>query len=118
MVRSPVHHILRAMACIALTRGCQKADTHGGHRVPQLPEACGVPTTPRDLRSRRRINVRLPTAGTIYTWEFERGAEKRDVAVDGPRTTSMPGAAQCERVPRSQGVHQRSPDNRSCLLSL
>ena len=66
---------------------------------PNYPKRHGVPTTPRDLRSRRRINVRLPTAGTIYTWEFERGAEKRDVAVDGPRTTSMPGAGMRARAP-------------------
>lgn len=44
----------------------------------------GVPRTPRDLRSHRCINIRLPTAGTLYKWEFERGAEKMDVAVDGP----------------------------------
>ncbi len=44
----------------------------------------GVPKTPRDLRSHRCINMRLPSAGTNYKWEFERGAEKVDVAVDGP----------------------------------
>jgi DNA-binding transcriptional LysR family regulator len=44
----------------------------------------GVPKTPRDLRSHRCINLRLPAAGTIYKWEFERGAEKMDIAVDGP----------------------------------
>ena len=44
----------------------------------------GSPKTPRDLRSHRCINLRLPAAGTIYKWEFERGAEKMDVAVDGP----------------------------------
>ena len=44
----------------------------------------GVPKTPRELRSHRCINLRLPSAGTIYKWEFERGAEKMDIAVDGP----------------------------------
>lgn len=44
----------------------------------------GVPRTPRDLRSHRCINIRLPAAGTLYKWEFERRAEKVDVAVDGP----------------------------------
>jgi DNA-binding transcriptional LysR family regulator len=43
-----------------------------------------VPKTPRDLRSHRCINIRLPTAGTLYKWEFERGAEKMDIAVEGP----------------------------------
>jgi len=44
----------------------------------------GIPRTPRDLRSHRCINLRLPAAGTIYKWEFERGAEKMEIAVDGP----------------------------------
>ncbi|HVO90519.1 MAG TPA: LysR family transcriptional regulator [Casimicrobiaceae bacterium] len=44
----------------------------------------GVPKAPRELRSHRCINLRLPSAGTLYKWEFERGAEKMDVAVDGP----------------------------------
>ena len=44
----------------------------------------GVPRTPRDLRFHRCINLRLPAAGIIYKWEFERGSEKMEVAVDGP----------------------------------
>jgi DNA-binding transcriptional LysR family regulator len=44
----------------------------------------GVPKAPRDLRSHRCINMRLASAGTLYKWEFERGAEKMDIAVDGP----------------------------------
>lgn len=44
----------------------------------------GVPKTPRDLRSHRCINLRLPSAGTLYKWEFERGTEKIEIAVDGP----------------------------------
>jgi DNA-binding transcriptional LysR family regulator len=44
----------------------------------------GVPKTPRDLRSHRCVNIRLPAAGTIYKWEFERGVEKIEIAVDGP----------------------------------
>ena len=44
----------------------------------------GTPNTPRDLRSHRCINLRLASAGTLYKWEFERGAEKVEVAVDRP----------------------------------
>lgn len=51
---------------------------------PAYLERHGVPKTPRDLRAHRCINLRLPAAGTIYKWEFERGAEKMDIAVDGP----------------------------------
>jgi DNA-binding transcriptional LysR family regulator len=42
------------------------------------------PKSPRDLRDHRCINFRLPTAGVIYKWEFERGTQKMEVAVDGP----------------------------------
>src|SRR6185312_1137344 len=40
----------------------------------------GTPKTPRELRSHRCINMRLPSAGTLYKWEFERGAEKMEIA--------------------------------------
>jgi DNA-binding transcriptional LysR family regulator len=43
-----------------------------------------IPSTPRDLRKHRCINFRLPAAGTIYKWEFERGQRKVEVGVDGP----------------------------------
>ena len=42
------------------------------------------PKTPRELRHHRCINLRLPKAGVNYKWEFERGAEKIEVAVGGP----------------------------------
>ncbi len=42
------------------------------------------PHTPRDLAVHRCINFRLPTAGTIYKWEFEQGRRKVEVGVDGP----------------------------------
>jgi DNA-binding transcriptional LysR family regulator len=51
---------------------------------PAYLKRYGVPKTPRDLRSHRCINLRLASAGTLYKWEFERGAEKMDIAVDGP----------------------------------
>jgi DNA-binding transcriptional LysR family regulator len=44
----------------------------------------GVPKTPRDLRAHRCINLRLASAGALYKWEFERGAEKMEIAVEGP----------------------------------
>lgn len=43
-----------------------------------------APATPQDLRNHRCINFRLPSAGTLYKWEFEQGHHKMDVAVDGP----------------------------------
>jgi DNA-binding transcriptional LysR family regulator len=51
---------------------------------PAYLERLGVPKNPRDLRSHRCLNMRLPSAGTLYKWEFERGTEKMDIAVEGP----------------------------------
>jgi len=51
---------------------------------PAYVKRHGFPRTPRELRSNRCINVRLASAGTLYKWEFERGAEKIEIAVDGP----------------------------------
>jgi len=42
------------------------------------------PTTPRELRQHRCINMRLASAGTIYKWECEKGREELEVGVDGP----------------------------------
>jgi LysR substrate binding domain/IstB-like ATP binding protein len=42
-------------------------------------------STPQDLRKHRCINFRLPSAGAVYKWEFEKGRCKIEVAVDGPR---------------------------------
>ncbi|WP_342362280.1 LysR family transcriptional regulator [Terrarubrum flagellatum] len=44
----------------------------------------GAPETPRDLRRHRCINFRWPTDGSFYRWEFERGEEKLEAAVEGP----------------------------------
>ena len=52
--------------------------------APAYLKKHGMPKTPRDLRAHRCINLRLASAGTIYKWEFERGTEKMDIAVDGP----------------------------------
>lgn len=43
-----------------------------------------APARPHDLRQHRCINFRLPSAGTIYKWEFEKGRRKVEVGVDGP----------------------------------
>src|SRR5437867_10291254 len=43
-----------------------------------------APSTPHELAKHRCINFRLPSAGTIYKWEFEKGRRKVEVGVDGP----------------------------------
>jgi DNA-binding transcriptional LysR family regulator len=42
-----------------------------------------MPKTPRDLSAHDCINMRLPTRGGLYAWEFEKGARKLNVRVDG-----------------------------------
>lgn len=42
-----------------------------------------APKTPRDLVAHRCINIRFPTHGGLYVWEFERRGEQLNVRVDG-----------------------------------
>jgi DNA-binding transcriptional LysR family regulator len=44
----------------------------------------GIPVEPQDLTHHRCCNVRLPTSGGIYAWEFERDGRSVNVRVDGP----------------------------------
>jgi DNA-binding transcriptional LysR family regulator len=41
------------------------------------------PKTPHDLTEHRCINLRLPTYGGLYAWEFERRGRKLNVHVEG-----------------------------------
>ena len=42
-----------------------------------------VPTTPQDLVGHTCINLRLPTRGGLYAWEFEQDGHDLNVRVDG-----------------------------------
>jgi DNA-binding transcriptional LysR family regulator len=41
------------------------------------------PRTPQDLTAHRCINLRLPTLGGLYAWEFEKGGRALRVRVEG-----------------------------------
>jgi DNA-binding transcriptional LysR family regulator len=41
------------------------------------------PKTPKDLTAHSCINIRLPTAGGIYAWEFKKGGREINVRVEG-----------------------------------
>jgi DNA-binding transcriptional LysR family regulator len=41
-----------------------------------------VPKTPRDLVNHRCINIRFPTHGGLYVWDFERRGRKLNIRVD------------------------------------
>ena len=42
-----------------------------------------TPKKPQDLLAHPCINLRMPTHGNIYAWEFEKGAKELKVRVDG-----------------------------------
>lgn len=41
------------------------------------------PTTPQDLTAHNCVNIRMPTAGSLYAWEFEKGGRALKVRVEG-----------------------------------
>ncbi|MBN3189233.1 LysR family transcriptional regulator [Pectobacterium brasiliense] len=45
-----------------------------------------APVTPQDLQHHRCINLRLPTMGGIYAWEFEKNGREIKVRVEGQLT--------------------------------
>jgi DNA-binding transcriptional LysR family regulator len=44
------------------------------------------PKTPQDLTNHNCINLRLPTKGGLYAWEFEKNGQELRVRVDGQMT--------------------------------
>jgi DNA-binding transcriptional LysR family regulator len=44
------------------------------------------PKVPQDLTDHNCINLRLPTRGGLYAWEFEKGGREMNVRVDGQLT--------------------------------
>ena len=50
---------------------------------PSYFAAHPAPKTPRDLMRHRCINMRMPTHGGLYVWEFERRGQQLNVRVEG-----------------------------------
>jgi DNA-binding transcriptional LysR family regulator len=44
----------------------------------------GIPVEPQELTHHRCCNIRSPTSGGLYAWEFERDGRRVNVHVDGP----------------------------------
>ncbi len=49
-----------------------------------------VPRKPQDLTQHACINLRLPTRGGLYAWEFQKGRRKLNVHVDGQLVFNRP----------------------------
>lgn len=53
---------------------------------PAYFEQYGTPNTPQELQNHRCINMRLPTMGGLYAWEFEKDGREIKVRVEGQLT--------------------------------
>ena len=51
--------------------------------APAYLAGCERPRHPQDLLQHRCINLRLPTSGGLYAWEFEKDGHELKVRVDG-----------------------------------
>ncbi|MBY4630545.1 LysR family transcriptional regulator [Rhizobium croatiense] len=54
--------------------------------APDYFERRPKPLTPQDLTDHNCINLRLPTYGSVYAWEFERDGHELKVRVEGQLT--------------------------------
>jgi DNA-binding transcriptional LysR family regulator len=60
--------------------------------APPYFDARGKPRLPQDLTSHNCINLRLPTHGGVYVWEFEKNGRALNVRVDGQLVFNGAGA--------------------------
>ena len=51
--------------------------------APSYFEGRPLPKTPQDLVAHRCVNLRLPTHGGLYAWEFEKDGRELNVRVEG-----------------------------------
>lgn len=51
--------------------------------TPGYFEARGLPRKPQDLQGHNCINLRMPTRGGLYAWEFEKGSREVKAHVEG-----------------------------------
>ena len=56
--------------------------------APSYFVARRIPNSPHDLAQHDCINLRLPTYGGLYVWEFENAAREVNVRVDGQLTVN------------------------------
>lgn len=50
---------------------------------PDYLQGKTAPKKPQDLTEHRCVNLRLPTRGNLYAWDFEKGRKSVNVKVDG-----------------------------------
>lgn len=79
-------HVQRDMVAVRVTPELRTAIVGSPGYFATHP----APRTPRDLRAHACINYRWVASGALYRWEFERGTEVVEVAVEGPLTLDDP----------------------------
>jgi DNA-binding transcriptional LysR family regulator len=57
--------------------------------APSYFERRPIPKKPQDLTQHNCINLRLPTYGGLYAWEFEKGRREIKVRVDGQLVNTL-----------------------------
>jgi DNA-binding transcriptional LysR family regulator len=58
--------------------------------APEYLSRRGTPQTPYDLTHHNCINLRMPTLGGLYAWEFEKDERSLRVRVNGQFTSNDP----------------------------
>lgn len=76
--------VARDMIAVRIGPDMRMAVVGTPHYFEQHPR----PLVPQDLTEHRCINLRLPTYGGIYAWEFEKDGREVKVRVDGQLTFS------------------------------
>ncbi|MFN6981077.1 MAG: LysR family transcriptional regulator [Brevundimonas sp.] len=56
--------------------------------APDYLRRAGIPETPQDLQAHCCLNYRLPTAGSLYRWTFERDGQTTTMDVTGSFVTN------------------------------
>lgn len=57
--------------------------------APAYFESHAIPRSPHELQQHQCINMRLPTAGGLYLWEFEKEGKPLRVKVEGQLTLNL-----------------------------
>jgi DNA-binding transcriptional LysR family regulator len=73
-------HVAKDMIAVRLAPDMQMALVGSPDYFDRHPS----PGVPQDLVRHRCINLRLPTSGGFYVWEFEKGGRELKVRVEGP----------------------------------
>lgn len=70
---------------------------------PAYVASRGLPATPQELAGHDAINVRMPTAGGLYVWDFEKDGRRLNVRMES-RVTANDGALRVKAALAGFGI--------------